>query len=157
MKLRGRNSNAEIPTSSMADIAFLLIIFFMVTAVFATTKGLELVLPDERPGEVEPDPAIVIHVRPDEILIDCKPVEAGEILAYLEPRLLGNPDKPVVLYADSDAVYQRMVDVYDVLVSTHDESSPWPFRVDNIHVPTRGDVDAYVAAFGANPLESACR
>ena len=42
MKLRERiRSGAEIPTSSMADIAFLLIIFFMLTAVFATTEGLQ--------------------------------------------------------------------------------------------------------------------
>ena len=42
--LRSRLTGSEIPTSSMADIAFLLIIFFMVTAVISATKGLELSL-----------------------------------------------------------------------------------------------------------------
>ena len=39
----------EIPTSSMADIAFLLLIFFLVTTVFPKDKGLSIVLPE--PGE----------------------------------------------------------------------------------------------------------
>ncbi|MGD2122456.1 MAG: biopolymer transporter ExbD, partial [Gemmatimonadota bacterium] len=37
----------EIPTASMADIAFLLLIFFLVTTVFPKDKGLEVVLPEE--------------------------------------------------------------------------------------------------------------
>ena len=36
-----------IPTASMADIAFLLLIFFLVTTVFPKDKGLEVVLPEE--------------------------------------------------------------------------------------------------------------
>ena len=39
----------EIPTSSMADIAFLLLIFFLVTTTFPKDKGLAVVLPE--PGE----------------------------------------------------------------------------------------------------------
>jgi biopolymer transport protein ExbD len=48
--MRARHSSSTdsaIPTSSMADIAFLLIIFFMVTAVFSATKGLEMRLPPD--------------------------------------------------------------------------------------------------------------
>ena len=37
----------EIPTASMADIAFLLLIFFLVTTVFPKDKGLAIVLPEE--------------------------------------------------------------------------------------------------------------
>ena len=46
MNLRNRlRPQAEVPTSSMADIAFLLIVFFMLTAVFATTEGLQFEYP----------------------------------------------------------------------------------------------------------------
>ena len=40
MAIRRRKIFANVPISSMADIAFLLLIFFMVTAVFAVTPGL---------------------------------------------------------------------------------------------------------------------
>ena len=47
MRIMKERPEAEIPTASMADIAFLLIIFFMVTAVFSATKGLDFALPKE--------------------------------------------------------------------------------------------------------------
>ena len=61
MKIGKRGQEAEIPTSSMADIAFLLIIFFMVTAVFSATKGLTFALPKEeqQPPDAESEEAVV--------------------------------------------------------------------------------------------------
>ncbi|MEJ2153086.1 MAG: biopolymer transporter ExbD, partial [Gemmatimonadota bacterium] len=46
LKRKSRVSD-EIPTASMADIAFLLLIFFLVTTVFAEDRGLSLVLPEK--------------------------------------------------------------------------------------------------------------
>lgn len=42
-----RFRGGEIPTSSMADIAFLLLIFFLVTTTIDMDKGLGMVLPAE--------------------------------------------------------------------------------------------------------------
>ena len=93
---------ASIPTSSMADIAFLLIIFFMVTAVFSATKGLELGLPqDDRSRDSDTESAVFIHVREDRVLVDCREMRPSEILSYLEPKLTRNPGKPVILYTAS--------------------------------------------------------
>ena len=160
MKLdRRANTEATIPTSSMADIAFLLIIFFMVTSVFSATKGLEFTLPtdDNKRRDNEPEEAVFIHVQPDRILVDCREMEVGEILPYLEPKLLRDPSKPVVVYTDSEAEYQRMINVYDALAGSGDEASGYAFSVTNISVPTRSDIQAYVETFGENPFEGACR
>ena len=100
MKLAKKKESPEIPTSSMADIAFLLIIFFMVTAVFSATKGLEFALPKEenQPPDTETEEAVFIKVIPDGSLsVDCKPMELDGILDYLEPKLERFPDKPVYL------------------------------------------------------------
>ena len=42
-----RKGTQEIPSSSMADIAFLLLIFFLVTTTISMDKGINLVLPPE--------------------------------------------------------------------------------------------------------------
>jgi biopolymer transport protein ExbD len=49
MNLRGRNKvSAEFNMSSMTDIVFLLLIFFMLTSTMVTTNALDLVLPAKR-------------------------------------------------------------------------------------------------------------
>ncbi len=63
MKLPKRESNSEIPTSSMADIAFLLIIFFMVTTVHEVDRtSVNLPLSLTR-TEAEKGSAIVVLAR----------------------------------------------------------------------------------------------
>lgn len=160
MKLdRRTTTDASIPTSSMADIAFLLIIFFMVTSVFSATKGLEFALPtdDHESVDREARDAVFIHVQAERVLVDCRVMGVDEILPYLEPKLLRNPGKPVILYTDSEAQYQRMIDVYDALAGSGSEDSGYSFSVTDIFVPTRSDIRAYVDLFGENPFELACR
>jgi biopolymer transport protein ExbD len=156
MKILKRGQEAEIPTSSMADIAFLLIIFFMVTAVFSATKGLTFSLPKEenQPPNAESEEAVFIKVAPDgSLTVDCKPMQLGGILDYLEPKLTRDAEKPVILYTDAYAPYQAMISVYDILGSAEGERG---FKVKNISVPTQSEVSEYIEIFGYNPFESQC-
>ena len=140
----------------MADIAFLLIIFFMVTTVFSATKGLEFKLPkedDSTPPESEE--AVFIKVYPDSsITVDCKPMSHEQILDYLEPKLTRNPEKPVILYTDADAPYSGMIAVYDVLAMAQESRG---FKVKNISVPTQSEILDYIELFGINPFEQTCQ
>jgi len=158
MNLQPRTgSDAAIPTSSMADIAFLLIIFFMVTAVFAASQGLAMRLPARDDGRGEPDPGVLIQVGPDGIRVDCVPMAIEGILPYLEPRLRNRPDKPVILHPAPEVEYRRVVEVYDLLVGTRSADAAGTPAVRNIVVPTRADIADYVATFGVDPFESHCR
>ena len=71
-----RFKGGEIPTSSMADIAFLLLIFFLVTTTIDTDKGLGIVLPPA--GDVE------IEIRKENIL-NCLINSKGKVLLDEEP------------------------------------------------------------------------
>ncbi len=80
-----KKNTAEIPTSSMADIAFLLLIFFLVVTTISSDKGIDLTLPPE--GDVKAIPQTNIT----NILIN----DAGNILIDEEPRMM-NQVKDIV-------------------------------------------------------------
>jgi len=118
MSMVKRPVPAEIPTSSMADIAFLLIVFFMMTTVFSANKGMDHVLPPNKDGH-EPEPAVFLKVFPGENFeIDGNQYPLSEVervFAYLTDRLQRNPNKPVILYTDREAPYGHMVAVMNQL------------------------------------------
>jgi len=168
MKLDRKDPPAEIPTSSMADIAFLLIIFFMVTAVFSATKGLNFKLPsnEDDTKQAETEEAVFIKIAADgSFTMDCKPMELEDIIGYLEPKLTRDAEKPVILYTDPFAPYQAMINVYDVLVSPEREDArlaeeqlppQYGWKVKNISVPTQTEIQDYIGIFGYNPFEAQC-
>ena len=142
MKFVKRGINDEIPTASMADITFLLIIFFMVTTTFAATRGLDFALPKEEknPPLIEKEEAVLIAIHPGGTLdVDGKPMPASQILDYLKPKLERNPLKPVIIRPDPDAAYGDMVKVYDVLRGGKDEG----VEVRNISIPTQREIDQF--------------
>ena len=71
-----RFKGGEIPTGSMADIAFLLLVFFLVTTTIDTDKGLGIVLPPA--GDVE------IEIQKKNI-INCLINSQGKVLLDEEP------------------------------------------------------------------------
>jgi biopolymer transport protein ExbD len=142
MKIDKRNISSDIPTSSMADITFLLIIFFMVTSTFAVTRGLDFAVPkdDRSTPQVEREEAVLIAIRPGgTIEVDGRPMLLGDILDYLKPRLAVNQTKPVIIRPDPDAAYGDMVRVYDVLRSGKDKG----VEVRNISIPTQREIDQF--------------
>ena len=76
MVKKSRRPAQEINSSSMADIAFLLLIFFLVTTTIDTDKGLGIVLPP--PGDME------IEIRKENIL-NCFINSQGKVLLAEEP------------------------------------------------------------------------
>lgn len=118
---KGTRPSDSIPTSSMADIAFLLLIFFLVTTVFPKDKGLALVLPDR---ETPVSAANVLHllVMPDgaiEMRRGDNPqgslVVADEIADIWREAVTGNPDLIAAVKVSPEAAHHRMVDVLDQL------------------------------------------
>ncbi|HSL84529.1 MAG TPA: biopolymer transporter ExbD [Thermoanaerobaculia bacterium] len=144
MKLeRDTKVSDEIPTASMADIAFLLIIYFMITTTFAATQGLDFQLPKEQDDTplVEKEESVLIEIMPGgQILVDSRPMELEAILDYLKPRLERNPLKPVIIRPDPDSDYGHMVDVFDELRQADEKIG---MQVRNISIPTQREIEAF--------------
>lgn len=117
MRFERQSVASEIPTSSMADIAFLLIIYFMITTTFAATRGLDFSLPEEDETDlIEPVESVLVEILPGGgLVVGSRPMQLAELLGYLAPKLAANPDKPVILKPSPDAEYGWMVNVLDEL------------------------------------------
>jgi biopolymer transport protein ExbD len=84
-----RKVSDEIPTASMADITFLLIVYFMVTTTFSATRGLDFALPkeDDTPPVIEKEESVLIEIQPSgQYVVDGRPMPLNEILDYLKPK-----------------------------------------------------------------------
>jgi biopolymer transport protein ExbD len=142
MKIGKQEVSSEIPTSSMADITFLLIIYFMVTTTFAATRGLDFALPKEEknPPLIEKEESVLIEIKPGgQLLVDGKPMQLSGILDYLKPILERNQIKPVIIRPDPDAAYGDMVKVYDVLRGGKEKG----VEVKNISIPTQREIEQF--------------
>ncbi|HEX2164090.1 MAG TPA: biopolymer transporter ExbD [Thermoanaerobaculia bacterium] len=144
MQIRRKKSKVsdEIPTATMADVSFLLIIYFMVTSTFAATRGLDFALPEQEdnPPLIEKEESVLIEIQAaGNIVVDQQPMELGDILEYLEPKLEANPMKPVIIRPDPNAPYGRMVDVFDELRAGVEQG----IEVKNISIPTQREIEAF--------------
>ncbi|MBT8380706.1 MAG: biopolymer transporter ExbD [Ignavibacteria bacterium] len=117
-------SEASIPTSSMADIAFLLLIFFLVATVIDVDTGIGLTLPEyiENPETVEVPKdrmaALLINETGD-VLLDGQPISLFQIKNTIKPRIQSKIDLPsnkkliVSLKTDRKTVYNAYVQALD--------------------------------------------
>ena len=107
----------NVPTSSMADIAFLLLIFFMVTTIFKMEDGLPISLPRVETAQKQKREKIM-HIWIDaggNIAINDKLVRVIQIEDILVTMLSERPDLIIAFNADDRAPYGVVSDVMDQL------------------------------------------
>ena len=105
---RKAGSGASIPTSSMADIAFLLIVFFMVTTIFKLEQGLAITLPRSIAGEKIPREKIA-HIwidRTGVLSIDDMVISVPDIEPLVLAKLRENPGVIIAFNSDENAPYR---------------------------------------------------
>ena len=89
-----RRNTEEVNSSSMADIAFLLLVFFLVTTTISMDKGITLVLPAEG-NEMEVNQTNIVNILVNEVgkvLVDDKPTKMAHIKAKAERKISSNPN-----------------------------------------------------------------
>ncbi|TXE06176.1 biopolymer transporter ExbD [Seonamhaeicola algicola] len=115
MNFRGRNRvTPEFNMSSMTDIVFLLLIFFMLASTLVTTNAIDILLP-KASGKTENKKSVAVSIKKDlTYYIDQKRV--GE--SVLENELLSalsKVDKPtIVLRAEKSVPVENVVKVMDI-------------------------------------------
>lgn len=156
MRLPRKHEKAEIFTGSMADVTFLLIIYFMVTMAFSATKGLDFAPPKEDPRQsvIEREESVFIRVLPDgSYTVDGRPMALEFLADYLKTKIDpgSNPpviSKPVILRPDSDAPYWAMMAAFDELRQIHEPKKLGLAKELNIALPTQREIEATWGALG---------
>lgn len=108
----------------MADIAFLLLIFFLVTTTMDTDKGIPMVLP-ERGGEVKINPKNIAKILVNAagmVLFEGEEVSDNQLKERLTERIRergvdeeGKPRLIVSIKTDRDTEYERYITVLDIV------------------------------------------
>jgi len=118
---RKQKVSDEIPTASMADIAFLLLVFFLTTTVFNEERGLPIVLPEQsEEQEVSAKNLIFFIVQPDGRVVvrrgeseQEQTIASSEVEGILRQELLANANLIAAIQTHPEAAYRFMVDVLD--------------------------------------------
>lgn len=122
MRLKARlNQKTNIPTASMADIAFLLIIFFMVTLNFEKDKTQVALPKTDLRFEVPKSAAYISITESNQIRVtdgestSTLVARADDVEAFAANLRATYPDRPVIIKADSKVPYRTVDGVLDAL------------------------------------------
>ena len=117
-EIRRSKMTPEIPTASMADIAFLLIIFFLVSTTMYQAKGLGMTLPAEgRQTKVRKKNIchILVNSR-GQMMIDGDQYPVPALEDFARQRIRENDKVIMSVKIDPQAQYSIMIDVIDELM-----------------------------------------
>lgn len=113
----GKNKNkvsTEFNMSSMTDIVFLLLIFFMLTSTMVTTNALDLVLPKGK-GKTDSNKSISVSIDKDlAFYIDKDKIDETQLESQLLSMLDGQENKAIVLRAEKSVPHEKVVYVMDI-------------------------------------------
>lgn len=121
-----KREEAEIPSSSLADIAFLLLIFFLVTTTIDVDTGIGLVLPPEPDDSTPPPPIRERNIL--KILVNS----AGMILINEQPASLDQVKQKVIDFITNNGVVPTLSDAPDkaIVSMKTDRQTPYSIYID---------------------------
>ncbi|MBN1150519.1 biopolymer transporter ExbD [candidate division WOR-3 bacterium] len=123
---------AEIPTSSMSDIAFLLLVFFLVTTHFQRDTGIVTKLPPSGETQEAQENIVLSIVVPEDTLVAGDSVKVGgvkvpfsdlqsavydSVSTAIESRKMKAP----LIFVEKGVTYERMLEVYEEVMKAADK------------------------------------
>jgi biopolymer transport protein ExbD len=106
----------EVNVTPMLDLAYVLLVIFIILTT-ATVQGISVNLPkaSEAPSLAEPRTKAISITGDGTIYLDTFPVTLAELESLLRQYKAVDPTLPVIVKADSNIAYQKVVDVLDML------------------------------------------
>ena len=119
MKIERKNKTSnEISTSSLPDIIFMLLIFFMVTTVMREFEGLEVVLPRAKTIEKlesKRHTSYIWSTKDGLVSVDDKLVNMNDLGEAMYLKITKDPKLTVSLKADENSIMETLTDIHTQL------------------------------------------
>ncbi|MBY0354292.1 MAG: biopolymer transporter ExbD [Rickettsiales bacterium] len=105
----------QIQLTSLIDVTFLLLKFFILTSSFAVIESLDVSLPAEvtRTQEVDASMATIDLLANGMVYVNNKPASEVQMGGTIRAIFKGKPDRKVLIRCDEHAVIQQLVDIMD--------------------------------------------
>ena len=115
MNLRGRNKvNPNFNMSSMTDVVFLLLIFFMLTSTLVTVNAIDVLLP-KASGKTENKTSVSVTVtNKSKFYIDKAEISEKNLELEILNRVGSKKQKTVVIRGDQDVPYKNVMKIIDI-------------------------------------------
>ena len=115
MALRSRSKiNATFSMSSMTDVVFLLLIFFMITSTLVNPNAIKLLLPQSKQQAAAKPQTSVSISRDLTYYVGTTPVRFNQIEAELRKRIGGEEDVYISLHVDENVPMREVVKVMNI-------------------------------------------
>ena len=115
MGLRSRNKvSANFNMSSMTDIVFLLLIFFMLTSTLVSPNALKLLLPSSKAKTLEKQTISISITKDIDFYINENKVTAASIEQELKLLIMNEKEPAIILHTDKTVAIEHVVKVMDI-------------------------------------------
>jgi biopolymer transport protein ExbD len=112
--LEKKRRKVIINITSLVDVLFLLLIFFMVSSTFIEQPGMKLELPDSESATIEKIKELVLEINPDgSILLNESPVQLDSLEKSFKRMLPALKSPSLILKADQSVPHGTVVKVMD--------------------------------------------
>ncbi len=137
IKISYKKNTADL-SGAMTDISFLLIIFFLIAAVFMTEFGLDLIFPDKEPETVLLKEVLYIDItEKDNYLIDGELIFKDAIDSVIYEKLKSTEPKTIIINANPGIKYQEVLYVLETaklsggtsFSLTFENTNPVPIKI----------------------------
>ncbi len=116
MALKSRNKiNATFSMSSMTDVVFLLLIFFMITSTLVHPNALKLLLPQSK-NQTSAKPLTTVSITSDlKYYVENQRVSFNQIEPFLVKKVGDNPEVYISLHVDENVAMKEVVKVMNIV------------------------------------------
>jgi biopolymer transport protein ExbD len=112
---RNKHFKPEVSTSSLNDIMFFLLLFFLIVSTLANPNVIKLLLPSSKAAQTLNKQQITVSVTKDKnFFIDNQPIAFDQLESMLKTRISTIQEPTVILRFENTLSVQDLVDVLEI-------------------------------------------